>query len=227
MMLRAFDVGWPTNVGRNLNWDAFSLFTRANVGRAAGASGESLCERPRMLHAALLVAALTSMPTTPVPVQTSLQRCFESMDGAVYHGDPSNRSLMKANVAACERGIAEVQRIRPTAAQGPEKLFLTGRILDRAATLSYMGLNDTGTAYREVKTANLYFRIAAGLPDQSDNYHLAAVANVTLTTIQLRTLRNDIAAAQSTRARSVAQGGVHRNDAHDAAAPDTATAYAP
>ena len=149
-----------------------------------------------MLHAALLAVVLAANASTPhAPAKTSIQQCFEAMDGAVHHGDPSNRPLMKANVAACERGVAQIGRMRPTAAQGPEKLFLTGRILDRAATLSYIGLNDPNTALREVKAANLYFRIAAGLADQSENYHEAALANVRLTTLQLRTLRADLAAA--------------------------------
>jgi hypothetical protein len=94
--------------------------------------------------------------------------------------------------------------MRPTAAQGPEKLFLTGRILDRAATLSYIGLDDAATALREVTAANLDFRIAAGLTNQSENYHEAALANVRLTTIQLRTLRADMAALPAAHAAQVA-----------------------
>ncbi len=117
------------------------------------------------------------------------------MDGAVYHGDPSDRPLMRANVAACERGVVEIARMRPTPAQGPEKLFLTGRILDRAATLSYIGLDDAKAAWPEVQAANLYFRVASGLTNQSQDYHAAALANVRLTAVQLRTLRSDIAAA--------------------------------
>jgi hypothetical protein len=127
-----------------------------------------------------------------------MAQCFGTMDGAVYHGDPFDRALMKAGVAACERGIAQVQRTPAAAAQGPEKLFLTGRILDRAATLSYMGLGDTGTALREVRAANLYFRIASGLQNQSTDYHAAALANAELTGVQLRTLRADIAATHRT-----------------------------
>jgi hypothetical protein len=93
-----------------------------------------------MLHAALLAVAVATAPSTASgPAKTSIQQCFEAMDGAVYHGDPSDRPLMKANVAACENGIKQIGRMRPTAAQGPEKLFLTGRILDRAATLSFIG----------------------------------------------------------------------------------------
>jgi hypothetical protein len=149
-----------------------------------------------MLHPALLAVVLATSASTPsASPKTSIQRCFEAMDGAVYHGDPSDRSLMKANVAACESGIAQIGRMRPTAAQGPEKLFLTGRMLDRAATLSYIGLGDANTALREVKAANLDFRIAAGLANVSENYHAAAIANVRLTTVQLRTLVADTAAA--------------------------------
>src|SRR5450755_2966513 len=149
-----------------------------------------------MLHAALLAVVLAANASpSPAPVKTSIQQCFEAMDGAVYHGDPSDRRLMKANVAACENGLVQLARMRPTPAQGPEKLFLTGRILDRAATLSYIGLDDANTALREVKAANLDFRIAAGLTNQSENYHTAALANVRLTTVQLRTLQADIAAA--------------------------------
>jgi len=146
------------------------------------------------------------------------------MDGAVYHGDPSDRTRMKANVAYCERGIAQIGHMHSTAAQGPEKLFLTGRILDRAATLSYMGLNDAGTALREVKAANLYFRIASGLPGESENYHYAAVANVQLTKIQLETLHNDLLAQRAT-ARDVALSIVRRHHIRDGMAPGSATAY--
>jgi hypothetical protein len=111
-----------------------------------------------MLHAALLAVVLAANASpSPAPVKTSIQQCFEAMDGAVYHGDPSDRRLMKANVAACENGLVQLARMRPTPAQGPEKLFLTGRILDRAATLSYIGLDDANTALREVKAANLDF----------------------------------------------------------------------
>jgi hypothetical protein len=106
--------------------------------------------------------------------------------------------------AACESGVVQIGRMRPTAAQGPEKLFLTGRILDRAATLSYIGLDDAATALREVTAANLDFRIAAGLTNQSENYHEAALANVRLTTIQLRTLRADMAALPAAHAAQVA-----------------------
>jgi hypothetical protein len=164
-----------------------------------------------MLHAALLAAvvAATGPSTTSAAPKTSIQRCFEAMDGAVYHGDPSDRPLMKANVAACESGIVQIRRIRPTAAQGPEKLFLTGRILDRAATLSYIGLGDAATALSEVTAANLDFRIAAGLTDQSEDYHNAALANVRLTTVQLRTLRADIAAVPRARAAQVALRSRH------------------
>ncbi len=117
------------------------------------------------------------------------------MDGAVYHGDPSDHTLMRRNVAACERGIALIDAMRPsTVAQGPEKLFVAGRILERAATLSYIGLGDATTALREVTTANLYFRIAAGLPNQSQSFQEAASANARLTSIQLRTLHSELAA---------------------------------
>lgn len=163
-----------------------------------------------MLHAALLAVVLAATASTPsAPAKTSIQQCFEAMDGAVYHGDPSDRPLMKANVAACENGIVQIGRMRPTAAQGPEKLFLTGRILDRAATLSYIGLDDSATALREVKAANLYFRIAAGLTNQSENYHAAALANVRLTTVQLRTLQADVAAAP----RTIPQVALHARHA--------------
>jgi hypothetical protein len=126
------------------------------------------------------------------------------MDGAVYHGDPSDRDLMRANVAACEGGLTQLAHVPATSAQGPEKLFLTGRILDRAATLSYMGLGDARTALREVTTANLYFRIASGLPGQSSDYRDAALANIKLTSVQLQTLRSDLAAAALYRPRVVA-----------------------
>jgi hypothetical protein len=158
-----------------------------------------------MLHAALLAAAVATAPSTAsVPAKTSIQQCFEAMDGAVYRGDPADRPLMKANVAACERGIKQIGRMRPTAAQGPEKLFLTGRILDRAATLSYIGLDDAATALREVTAANLDFRVASGLPNESEDYHNAALANVRLTTVQLHTLRAEIAALPATHAAQVA-----------------------
>lgn len=148
------------------------------------------------------------------------------MDGAVYHGDPSNRTEMKNDVAACESGIAAIERMRPTAAQGPEKLFLTGRILDRAATLSYMGLNDAATALREVKRANLYFRIASGLPNQSADYRAAAVANVELTQVQLHTLRADIAARASAHPATVALRTGHRPHTRERAPlHPAATAY--
>jgi len=165
-----------------------------------------------MLHAALLaivVAATAPRTTSAPPPKTSIQRCFEAMDGAVYHGDPSDRPLMKANVAACESGIVQIGRMRPAAAQGPEKLFLTGRLLDRAATLSYIGLGDAATALREVRAANLDFRIAAGLTNQSENYHNAALANVRLTAVQLRTLRADVAAGPAARAAQVALRSRH------------------
>lgn len=148
-----------------------------------------------MLQTALLAVVLATNAAAPQPTHTTpIQACFETMDGAVYHGDPSDRTLMKANVAACSRGIAAIARIRPAAKQGPEKLFLAARLLDRAATLSFMGLNDARTALPEVKTANLYFRVASGLPGQSAEYRAAALANVALTRIQLRTLNADIAA---------------------------------
>jgi hypothetical protein len=155
-----------------------------------------------MLHAVLLAALVTA--NAPEPPKTPIQRCFATMDGAVYHGDPSDRVLMRANVAACETGLAQISRMPATSAQGPEKLFLTGRILDRAATLSYMGLDDARTALREVSAANLYFRVASGLPGQSTNYRDAALANITLTSIQLRTLHSDIAAATLGRPAIVA-----------------------
>jgi hypothetical protein len=158
-----------------------------------------------MLHAALLAVALTSTTSSsPISAKTPVQQCFGSMDGAVYHGDPADRALMKANVAACARGVAHIQGIRTQPAQGPEKLFLLGRILDRAATLSYMGLGDAGTALPEVIRANLYFRIAAGLRNQTSDYHAAALANATLTRIQLGTLHADLAAARTARASIVA-----------------------
>jgi hypothetical protein len=158
-----------------------------------------------MLHAALLAAVFSSAAVeAPVPPKTSIQKCFGTMDGAIYHGDPSDRTLMKTNVAVCARGIAQLGRMRPTAAQGPEKLFLTGRLLDRAATLSYMGLDDAVTALREVKLANLYFRVAAGLNNQSTNYHDAAIANVALTHVQLHTLQADSALAMSARVKTTA-----------------------
>jgi hypothetical protein len=149
-----------------------------------------------MFQAALLAVVLAANPSddASVPAETPIQRCFATMDGAVYHGDPANRAQMKSDVAACERSIAQLQGMRPTPAQGPEKLFIAGRLLDRAATLSYMGLNDAATALREVRTANLYFRIASGLPSASADYRDAALANVKLTLIQLRTLHADIAA---------------------------------
>jgi hypothetical protein len=156
-----------------------------------------------MLFAVLLAAALSPQAISAQPPKTAIQRCFGTMDGAVYHGDPSDRRLMKANVDACEAGIVQINAMRtPYPKQGPEKLFITGRILDRAATLSFMGLDDAATALREVKLANLYFRVASGLTDQTSTYHEAALANVELTRIQLRTLRAERAVATRTPARA-------------------------
>jgi hypothetical protein len=126
------------------------------------------------------------------------------MDGAVYHGDPSNRTMMKESVLACRNGVAQLRAMRTTATDGPAKLFLVGRLLDRTATLTFMGLDDAEHATPEVRTANLYFRIAAGLSNQSAEYRDAALANVELTQLQLRTLDHEIAARRSTRPRTVA-----------------------
>ncbi len=161
-----------------------------------------------------------------MPAKTPIQQCFATMDGAVYHGDPTDRAQMKKDVAACESGISAIQRMRPTAAQGPEKLYLTGRILDRAATLSYMGLDDTSTALREVRTANLYFRIAAGLASQSADYRAAAWANVKLTQLQLNTLHAEIAARASGRRAVVAMHARHAHGRTPArSVPAAYTAY--
>ena len=172
----------------------YSFFTHVDC--SSPVKGEEvLNESTSMLHAALLAVVLATHAGAPKSTHNSaITQCFETMDGAVYHGDPSDRTLMKANVAACGRGIAAIARIRPPAAQGPEKLFLSGRLLDRAATLSYIGLNDARTALPEVRTANLYFRVAAGLTDQTPEYRAAALANVQLTALQLHTLRAEIAA---------------------------------
>lgn len=156
-----------------------------------------------MLHAAALSAALSARPLladpqNARPQKTALARCFQTMDGAVYSGDPSDRRLMRFNVDTCLKGIAEINALHAkTPAQGPQKLFITGRALDRAATLIYMGLGDAPTALHQVRMANLYFRIAAGLENQTQSYHEAALANVTLTAIQLRTLRADVLAHRS------------------------------
>jgi hypothetical protein len=95
---------------------------------------------------------------------------------------------------ACERELARIERLRPGTSEGPAKLFLTARVLDRAATLALLAFNDVTTASRDVALANLYFRVAAGLPDQPANYRAAAAANVELTHAQLVTLRPDLAA---------------------------------
>jgi hypothetical protein len=126
------------------------------------------------------------------------------MDGAVYHGDPSDRSLMRQNVAACTRGVRQIEQMHPSALDGPEKLFILARILDRTATLSYIGLDDTAMAFTDVRRANLYFRIALGLPNQSTDFREAALANVELTAVQLQTLRADLAAAAKSHSTSVA-----------------------
>jgi hypothetical protein len=136
--------------------------------------------------------------------KTAIQECFETMDGAIYHGDPTDREHMKHDVATCERGIIALARMRPAIAEGPAKLYLSARILDRAATLSYMGLNDAATALREVKIANLYFRVASGLGNQSADYRAAALANVQLTRLQLQTLRTDSVAARRARTQTLA-----------------------
>lgn len=159
-----------------------------------------------MLHAAVLAAALSSAATSRAkPTFNAIQKCFGTMDGAVYHGDPTDRRLMQADVDTCAKGIAQLGALRATTAtQGPEKLFITGRILDRAATLSYIGLGDYVTAMREVKLANLYFRIASELPNESAGYRDAARANIALTRIQLQTLRTEsVAAARATAGRRV------------------------
>lgn len=162
-----------------------------------------------MLHAALLAAALSAnSATNNVPAtlesKSAIAQCFATMDGPVYHGDPSDRRLMRANVATCVKGIAQINATRAlTPAQGPEKLFIAARVLERAAMLSYMGLDDAPTALREVTTANLYFRIASGLRDQSQGYHEAALANVELTRLQLSTLHADPAIAGHPRAGAV------------------------
>jgi hypothetical protein len=165
-----------------------------------------------MLHAALLIAALTVAGNSAPPEETSIARCFESMDGAVYHGDPTDRALMRANVHACERGLTELSKIRAGAAHGPEKLYLTARILDRAATLSFMGLDDARAALPEVRAANLYFRIASALPRTSPDYRAAAAANARLTAIQLQTLHTEIAAqhAHSAQVASLNPRHPHR-----------------
>ena len=126
------------------------------------------------------------------------------MDGAVYHGDPSDRSLMRQNVAACTNGVRQLELMRANAADGPEKLYILARILDRAATLSYIGLDDAATALSDVRRANLYFRVASGLPNQSVEFRQAAASNVELTGIQLHTLRTDLASAAKLHPTAVA-----------------------
>ena len=160
-----------------------------------------------MLDTLVLAAIVAATPASALPgiesttPHTMISRCFATMDGAVYHGDPSDRKLMKANVATCEAGIAQINAMRvPTPAAGPEKLIVTARVLERAATLSFMGLGDSATALREVRLANVYFRVASALPGQSATYHDAAVANVALTRLQLQTLRAEIASARRSRA---------------------------
>lgn len=174
-----------------------------------------------MLHAALLIAALTVANDSAPAENTPIQHCFESMDGAVYHGDPTDRTLMQANIRACERGLTEVANIRTGAAHGPEKLYLTARILDRAATLSFMGLNDARTALPEVRTANLYFRVASALPHTSPEYRAAAAVNAKLTAIQLQTLHTEIAEQDAHSAQVASLGARH---AHHA--PPTGGTYA-
>jgi hypothetical protein len=71
--------------------------------------------------------------------------------------------------------------------------MLMARILDRAATLSYIGLDDAQTALAQAKSADLYFRVASGLSSQSPDYRNLGSANATTTNIQLATLQTDIA----------------------------------
>jgi hypothetical protein len=156
-----------------------------------------------MLHVALLAAVLTtSAPASPD--HSPIQRCLSIMDGAVYHGDPNDRPSMKAALVECRKAVNAATHTRVEADGGPAKLFITARLLDRAATLSYMGLDDASGALRDVKSANLYFRIAAGLPHQSADFHAAALANVELTAVQLQTLHTDIASRATSHATSVA-----------------------
>ncbi|MBD5653810.1 MAG: hypothetical protein IAI50_01360 [Candidatus Eremiobacteraeota bacterium] len=153
-----------------------------------------------MIHSALLAAALLSPANEPSnKLDSPVHTCFASMEGAVYQGDPSNRSLLKANVAACNSSIAQLQRMRSSPSHGPERLFLLGWLLDRAATLSYMGLGDARTALRDVRRADRCFRIAAALPNQTGDFHETALANAELTRIQLHTLRADPSSAKAPR----------------------------
>jgi hypothetical protein len=158
-----------------------------------------------MLHVALLAAVLTTAQQPSTIAQSSIERCLETMDGSVYRGDPTDRTAMRANIAVCEEAQGAVQQIRISPAQGPERLFITARLLDRAATLSYMGLGNAQAAFHDARLANLYFRIAVGLPRQSPDFHAAAIANLELTDLQLQTLRTDIAAAKGPRPITVAQ----------------------
>jgi hypothetical protein len=118
------------------------------------------------------------------------------MDGAVYNGDPTDRKLMRARVVTCGHAIASLGHAGVRPKQGPEKLFLMGTMLDRAATLSFMGLDDARTAKVEVKRAHSYFRIASGLTSESSDYRAAAIANEARTRVQLQTLAREKIVAQ-------------------------------
>jgi hypothetical protein len=160
-----------------------------------------------MIHAALLALALgapsltqsaaVAPPNMPPPAASSIERCLATMDGAVYHGDPTDRRLMRAAIAACVHARRDAQRTSVETASGPQKLFLIARLLDRTATLSYIGLDDAGSALRDVESANLYFRIAAGVAGESADFRAAAAANVELTNLQLQTLRTEIASSHT------------------------------
>jgi hypothetical protein len=157
-----------------------------------------------MLHVALLAAVVAPSNSPSATAGSSIQRCLATMDGAVYRGDPSDRTTMMARVAACAQGRRSAQRMSISAARAPERVFIIARLLDRAATLSYMGLGDTRSALNEAHEANLYSRVAARLPDQSAEFYTAALANVALTALQLQTLQTDIASANATHTPTVA-----------------------
>jgi hypothetical protein len=132
------------------------------------------------------------------------------MDGAVFQGDPTDHATLKRDAAACERAVAMIPRVPVAVDAGSSRLFLVARLLDRAATLSFIGLGDTATALREVQLANVYFRVAAGLPKQTADFHSAALANVQLTNLQLETLRGDIAAGRRFHAQRIAARATKR-----------------
>lgn len=121
----------------------------ASIGRRPTSHGD---ERYAMLHVALVAAAIAAATPRSNDDSGAIRQCFATMDGAVYHGDPTDRGAMKAAVLVCGAGLRPARRLRVTARQGPAKLFVIARLLDRAATLSYMGLQDAPAALRATRT---------------------------------------------------------------------------